>query len=336
MSRFSAERSSFLRNNRRDLLVLCALAVASVSSQAQQSHLYYFNESPYMSTTGTGPVMVPIGEVTTPVTVTIPATTCPDEPVIDVTHFTYNSGFAAKAFFTHTYSVEVIFQFDEMSGYNRIIDFSNSNSDNGIYIYNTCLNFYPIGSIGECPDAFDPVNYKQLVITRDGSSQTMNVYLNGELFTTHVDVDDHYVIGAAPEDSIKFFRDDDMIGNEASSGHVVLIRMADVAMSQDEVEESFANFCTNILAGVDEVQPELLLNVWPNPASGSLSIELPDQGIDRIEMLDLRGKSVGLWSTDAVAQNLTIPLHDIAAGVYVLRASRTGQVPLTRRIVVDH
>ena len=315
------------------MLTFGLFAAFSSAALAQQEHLYYFNEAPYVSTSGTAPVMVPIGDVTTPVTVTIPATTCPDEPVIDVSRFEDNSGFAAKAFFSHTYSIEVIFQFDEMSGYNRIIDFSNSASDNGIYIYNTCLNFYPIGSIGDCPDAFDPVNYKQLVITRDGSTQAMNVYLNGELFTSHVDAEDHYVIGAAPSDSIKFFRDDNMIGNEASSGHVVMIRMADNAISEEEVQESFANFCTNILASVPDGTGSSL-NVRPNPAASIVTVEVPAD-LQQIEIRDMNGRLL-LHQLLRATDRIDLNVEALPDGIYILSGHFSDQSIMNSRLIVAH
>ena len=42
-------------------------------------------------------------------TVIIPSTTCPDTPSVDLTHFEMGSGFKAPAFFTETYSIEIIF-----------------------------------------------------------------------------------------------------------------------------------------------------------------------------------------------------------------------------------
>jgi hypothetical protein len=300
---------------------------------SQQSYSYHFGSQPFASTPAGGPVMQTIGTVTTPLTVVIPETTCPDQPIVDLSHFEHNSGFAAKAFFTSTYTIEVIFQFDELDGYNRIIDFSNSLSDNGIYTLSSCLNFYPTGNIGPCPDAFDTVNYHQLVVTRDGAGQAMNVYLNGELFTTHIDAANHYVIGAAPNDSIKFFRDDQVIGNEASSGNLAFIRMADFALSQTEVEQSYADFCLNLTSDISVLQEDGP-QVFPNPATDRLHVILPAAWTNTsIEMLDARGAIIRQWNRTAVEQNTSFSLKGMPDGVYFVRCTNNAGAALITRIV---
>lgn len=316
------------------LLLSSAFAVATMQPlMAQLSYIYSFGSGSFTSDPAGGPELQPIGTIT-PMTVTIPATSCPDQPTVELSHFDENSGLAAKAFFTSTYSIEVIFQFDDVNGYNRIIDFSNGLSDNGIYVLNGCLNFYPNGNIGTCPDAFDTENYKQLAITRDGATQIMNVYLNGELFNTYVDDANHYVIDAAPNDSIRFFHDDLVIGNEASSGNVAFIRMADYAFSEAEVAASFDNFCLNITTGLEDLPMARQLMVYPNPVTDVLNIELPaDHQGSTIELFNANGALVGSWVNTAIQGRGFLSVHVLPEGVYTLRSTTEGMAPMTARIV---
>src|SRR4051812_20259004 len=109
------------------IALICVLTCSGV--RAQQVWSYHFASAPFVSSPPGGAVLQPIDTITTPVTVMIPATTCPDTPTVVLSRFSRNGGFAAKSFFSSTYSVEMIFQFDDLSGYRRIIDFSNGTSD---------------------------------------------------------------------------------------------------------------------------------------------------------------------------------------------------------------
>jgi hypothetical protein len=300
---------------------------------AQQSYTYLFSATPFTSSPAGGPALETIGTTITPVTIMIPATTCPDTPTINLTYFQFNSGFKAKAFFTGSYSIEIIFKFDELNGYNRIIDFSNGLSDYGIYTLSDCLNFYPTGNIGTCPGAFDTTNYKQIVITRNDTTKDMNVYVNGTLFTNHNDAINYYVIGAAPNDSIKFFNDDMVVPNEASPGYVVLIRMADFILSPLDVLTSYNNFCNDI-TGIQELKNNTDFSIYPNPNNGTFY--LSTNKITRPEniktaLFDPAGKLIfekELNATDC------IKIPDAADGIYFLRFTSENYTTMKKFLIV--
>jgi hypothetical protein len=307
----------------------------SFNTFAQQSYTYVFSSAPFTSDPPGGPTLQPIGTITTPVNVTIPATTCPDMPVIDLSHFGDNSGFKARAVFTGTYSIEVIFKFDQLNGYERIIDFSNGNSDNGIYTYADCLNFYPTGDVGPCPGAFDTVNYRQIVITRNGTTKDMNVYVNGELFTNHNDATDYYKIGAAPNDTIKFFRDDNVVSNEASSGNLAFIRMSDFELPPADVAQSFADFCFHITA-TDEIKNEVNVNISPNPVNRILNIQVShadfsdDMKFDLVNVLEQNVLQI------PIASELTsADLNNLTPGIYFYQVDSYQGVLTTGKIIVE-
>ena len=96
--------------------LLLLLVVASFSAIAQTSYTYRFASTPFASQPGGGPTLLPIDTIITPITLQVPKTTCPDTPIVIMSYFGHNSGFAAKSFFTHTYSIEMIFKFNEQDG----------------------------------------------------------------------------------------------------------------------------------------------------------------------------------------------------------------------------
>ncbi len=318
------------------LIVMALMFTSSFmfSTFAQQSYTYLFASSPITSIPPGGPILEPIGATTTPVEALIPATTCGDMPIIDLTYFEKNAGFKAKAFFTGEFSIEMIFKFDELNGYNRIIDFSNSIEDYGIYTFSDCLNFYPTGNIGPCP-AFDTTNYKQIVITRDDSNSEMNVYVNGVLFTNHIDVENYYVIGEAPNDSIKFFKDDLSVGNEASPGNVALIRMCDFVLSLQQINDSYIDFCTR-LSGTDELSGNIEMNIYPNPVIDKLTIQLTDFDFSKavtFTVVNTIGQNV--LQTPVYSEHMSIELGNITSGVYFYQVQMGESIVKTGKIFIE-
>lgn len=301
---------------KKHLLSAILLTTSMLTLSAQESYTYLFSAAPFQSIPAGGPQLQVIGTTETPVAMTIPATTCPQEPTINLTRFADNSGFKAKTFFSETYSIEMIFKFDQLSGYSRIIDFSNSTSDAGIYALNTCLNFYPNGSIGTCPGAFDTTNYKQIVITREAGTKEMKIYFNAELFSTFVDNANHYVIGSAPNDSIKFFRDDNVIGNEASAGKVALIRIADHVLSESEVTGSFNDFCARITS-VEDAVSAVPSRIYPNPGNGLFFLEHSANPGAQLSVFNMQGQEIHreMLQTDKAM----IDLSNVPKGIHVYR-----------------
>src|SRR5262249_5125321 len=77
---------------------------------------------------------------------------------------------------TNIYTIVLLFRFDAVTGWRRVLDLKNPPSDLGLYALNGALDFYNVSPAG--PATFAPSNYVQAVITRDTSSNVV-VYLNG-------------------------------------------------------------------------------------------------------------------------------------------------------------
>lgn len=140
----------------------------------------------------------------------------------------------------------MFFKFSTYAGnYARVIDFLNSASDAGIYIISNCLNFYPNGNVGTCPNFVDG-NYYLITLVRDGATNQIKIYVNGVLFSTYNDSAKVYASngGTTP---ILFFRDDNAVACEVRSGNVRYISLTPTLNTDAEVRAVFDNLCTGIL-----------------------------------------------------------------------------------------
>jgi hypothetical protein len=125
-----------------------------------------------------------------------------------------------------SYTIVVLFRFDAVGGYRRIIDFKNGSSDTGLYSLNGNLNFF--GSAGGTGNPITPSSagdpYHEVVLTRDNAGEVVG-YVNG---TEQLRFDD--AAGAAvihPGRTLRFFKDDDSVSGEESAGAVAAIRLYD-------------------------------------------------------------------------------------------------------------
>jgi len=131
---------------------------------------------------------------------------------------------------TSEYTIDILLRFETVSGYRRIVDFSNATGDIGLYDYNGSLNFYP--SVTGTDRGFIENRWVQVTLTRDAAGNVVG-YLNGLRQISFQDTEDRAVISQA--DVLRFFRDDNAIGGEQSAGAVARIRLYDRPLSAVEV-----------------------------------------------------------------------------------------------------
>lgn len=120
------------------------------------------------------------------------------------------------------YSVEIVFSFQQVSGYRRILDVQDRSSDNDFYILNGALNIYPVASGA----AFTADSFHDVVLLVNNG--TVNFYLDGGAATT-VNTDVMTITGNTPN----FFLDNYQgpAQSEYSSGSVASIRVYNEAVS---------------------------------------------------------------------------------------------------------
>lgn len=125
------------------------------------------------------------------------------------------------------YSIGLRFEFDNTSGWRKLVDFKDRGADCGQYV-NGGLNFYCLGSGG----TLSPNTFYNVVLTRTNAG-TYSTYLNGALVWSATDGSGNAVFSGS---SMAFFLDDFNTGqSEASGGTADRILIFDGALTGSEV-----------------------------------------------------------------------------------------------------
>jgi hypothetical protein len=132
----------------------------------------------------------------------------------------------------NNYSIEAVFQFSDLGGFRRIVEFKNLGADTGLYNLNTALNFY--NSVTGPANSFAPNVNVDLVLTRDGATNLVTGYINGVQQISFTDTN-NLAVFSGPNNIMYFFRDDNAVGNEASAGIVDKICVYDGALNAGQV-----------------------------------------------------------------------------------------------------
>ena len=137
-----------------------------------------------------------------------------------------------------SFSIELSFKFDVTSGYRKIADFHNLADDTGLYQLNGNLNFYPVTTASQAD--FAPGVDVHLVLTRDGATNTVVGYVNGQQRFSFLDTSPLATITAA-NNRLTFFIDDFATSQgEASGGMLNYLRLYNGALTATEVSAAFA------------------------------------------------------------------------------------------------
>jgi hypothetical protein len=205
--------------------LLAALALLStVDSQAALIHQYDLNGS--LADTLGGPALVTNGG-------TIGAAGYV---------FKANQGLQLRDKLGADYTIDMVFHFDALGSWRKIVDFSDLKEDVGFYAYGSGLSFYGLadtsGKLGAGQDT-------RLTLSRSAGAM-LNVYQDGKLVMSRKDTHPYSDLANS---YLNFFRDD-RNGSEAGPGAVDFIHVYDNALSAAEVDR--------------------LVHPAPEPASGLL------------------------------------------------------------------
>ncbi|MCP9751004.1 T9SS type A sorting domain-containing protein [Ferruginibacter sp. HRS2-29] len=231
---------------------LGVFALLTFSYAQAQTHEYLFNNS-FNEASANGPALTEVlscgaaaGSFTTQL-ITTSAGTCGTTPR-QVFAFNEGGGLAYdnQSFITGSYSIHIFFEFNLLSGYQRIIDFKNSTTDRGMYTLSNCLNFYSNGNVGTCP-FFVANTYYLISIVRDAATNLVNVYVNGQPFVTNYNDAAGDYNPASTTSPILFFRDDNPVACEDRDGTVKYISLKNAVSTPAEVLTVFNNICTVVL-----------------------------------------------------------------------------------------
>ncbi len=224
---------------------------------------YLFRDS-FAAEEGPGNVLVPVSNATTTiltggpdfvngtfVTETISASACASTPTIRAWSFPEKGGLrhdnATPTVVTGSYSISMLMRYDPMdTGYARLIDFSNSTQDTGIYKLNDGVSFYPVGTFAA--GSFVQGQDVFVTITRDAGSKLVSLYINGVPSGTYTDTTDLY----APSATVVYFLMDNTTGNaaiyETDPGVIAYLQVRDTPMTTEEVTASLAAICEVVSA----------------------------------------------------------------------------------------
>lgn len=165
--------------------------------------------------------------------------------------FAFNSGgglsYPNSSFITGTYTINVFFEFNALGSFQRIIDFSNSTNDDGMYTNGNNLYFASYGDVAT--PTLTANTYYLITLVRDDVTKLMDVYINGNAVATgYNDAADLYkpTTSTTP---IVFFRDDNgaTTSCESGDGTVKYISLKASTSTALEVAATWTGICGIIL-----------------------------------------------------------------------------------------
>jgi Tol biopolymer transport system component len=145
--------------------------------------------------------------------------------------FPFNSGLAVNTngvIPNNAYTIVMLFRFDNLTGFRRVVSFDNGTTDNGAYIQDA--RFEGETSANNNSILF-PNIYFQAVIVRETSGR-VRAYRDGVLKVDIPNDGGAFLISA---NTLRFFQDDTAQPNEASAGNVVRIRLFDAPMTDAQI-----------------------------------------------------------------------------------------------------
>jgi cysteine-rich repeat protein len=146
------------------------------------------------------------------------------------------------------YTISMIVKFAPLrSGYTRLIDFSNSTLDDGIYILNQGISFYPVGTYA--PGSFVDDRFSVMTLTRDSATSVVSLFIGLTAAGTYTDTTKKYVPSAG---NMHFFMDNTTGAaavSESSPGIVTFLRVSDQTTTSETLAKTIADACEAVACG---------------------------------------------------------------------------------------
>ena len=240
------------------ILTIAVLLGALSGRVGAVTETYLFRDS-FAPKEGAGNVLVPVSNTTgmiltsgtdfrngSFVTETISASACASTPTIRAWSFPDEAGLrydnATPTVITGSYTISMLMRYDPMdASWARLVDFSNSTLDTGIYKYGDGVDFYPVGSYAA--GSFVQGQDVFVTITRDAGTKLVSLYINGVPSGTYTDTTDLY----APSATVVYFLMDNTTGaaniTETDPGIIAYLQMRDTPITPEEVTASLASIC---------------------------------------------------------------------------------------------
>lgn len=196
---------------------------------------------------------------------TIDANVCPTTPTVRGWSFPQFGGLMtpnnAPVVVGGSYTISMIVKFNPMQpGYSRLIDFSNSTSDNGIYELNGLLSLYPVGTFAS--GSFVTDRFSFVTFTRDAATSVVSVFVGTTPAGTYTDSTGIYV----PLAQDVIFLMDNTTGaaniSESSAGVITYLKLIDAPVTAADISALQDEACSTV------VTPTYAIAVSANPSAG--------------------------------------------------------------------
>ena len=244
--------------------VLVALASFAFAAPAQaKTDTYTFRDTLQSSEGGVnGNTLAPVNNATgtiaaTPagtfVDTTIDASACPNTPTVRGYSFPAMGGLKslnnAPVVATGSYTISMIAKFHALrAAYTRLIDFSDSTLDTGIYVFDGEVSLYPVTVLrGDAPLWVDD-RFSVLTMTRDATTKVVTAYVGTTSVGTYADTGNIY----ATASDLYFFLDNTTGSapiSESSPGIVTFLRVSDTPLAPADLPTIVNQACEAAACG---------------------------------------------------------------------------------------
>ncbi|MBI1348007.1 hypothetical protein GC163_17175 [bacterium] len=172
---------------------------------------------------------------------------------------------------SNNYTIELVFRFDDTSGYQKVLDFANRQSDGGLYVLNGGLNFYQAS--GSTTGGVVPTSqYIHLVARRSSATNEFSAWIGGSPVINFPDSNSLAAVSVA--NLLHLFVDDTVTGGEVAPGRVALLRVYNQALSTDQIQLLANNPFTPAMVVAksesQEIRSDSTNNLSSNSIAGSL------------------------------------------------------------------
>lgn len=217
-----------------------------------------------------------------------------------------------------SYTIGLRFSFNLVSGYKRIIDFSNGSSDNGFYFLNGKLNFFPYGT---GPTSISSNQLVDLVVTRSSDGTFKAYFVVNGILVTPPELTSSTGTFAIPtlvngKPRFGFFYDDTSYPGEATDrGKVYGIKMWDAALNESQIQAAL-----NPKATLANVTVDGVTGVAITPRDLTITL---NQG-ETIKNTIQQYTNLSSWITNLPAGLTAVAKTQIAAGATSLTLEVSG------------
>lgn len=318
-------------------LYLVFAAIFSFCMGYSQGTLHYDFTSSLEEVNGNGPVLSVLGDAGIYVEDTLLEIGSAEKWVY---RFEPNSGFqfdnaAAGNFLGESYTIELYFVFDYLNSWKRVVDWKNRKSDNGAYVYNGQLNFYPYQYSGEAP--VNAGEYTYYVVTRDASDEEVIVYTDAVTQISFIDSGGDALLD---EDNVlNFFHDDLVVPNEVSSGAVAMLKIYNTVLDSATIKANFEDLAGNVFSVSEFEGGNSSLRVYPNPATDKITVDLSDFGSNQnvsLKLITSQGKIVEQYDViPASDMKFTFGVGELNSGIYALTAESRSKIISQKVLIQD-